>query len=370
MKIKRKMFIYLLMIIFIVLIINTLVIRPNNHIVKGNIRIWVEDKYYSYFTSIAKEFEENNKKVDIEVVSVNQEDYLYKIVNTNSNELPSIVHLDFKELNSIRDKISFTNENSEIIDTYNKNFNSSRLEEVKIKDKYYAIPFTSNPIAIYLRSDILDNFGYKVDDINSWSNLIDIGKDIYIKSNGEINIFSSQDELNIRLLLAAQLVNYEEKNYKNNEIINIINLIYNESFITDNNALCRIGSINFYKELANENIEGIWECKNPPNFNIGENRFYDVGGENLVALNTDNNEEAIKSFISYAATNKELLSKEMLNYNFVPSSLYSLRMKYISEESSKVDGNSPFLILSNIVEKAPEIKNFDKFNEIIYDLYN
>ncbi len=464
MKIRRKLSIYLIIIIFTVLLVNTLVTNTNDHIIKGNINIWVEDKYYSYFTSTAKEFEENNKKVSIKVVSVKQEDYLYKILNTVPNELPSIVHLNFKELNSVIDKIEFTNENKQIIETYNKNFNNSRLEEVQIKDNYYAVPFTSNPIALYLRSDILKKFGYKAEDINSWERLIEIGKDIYTKSNGDINIFSSQDKENIRLLLAAQLVDYEEKSYENNQIndiinsiynesfindsnyicriasidfyklaaqlvdyeeksyennqINdIINSIYNESFINDSNYICRIASIDFYKDLINNSIDGIWECKNPPSLNIGENKFYDIGGENLVALNIENNKEAIKSFISYASTNKELLSKEMLECNFVPSSLYSLRTKNINlniennkeaiksfisyastnkellskemlecnfvpsslyslrtkninKEGTKVQGSSPFLILSNIVEKAPEIKSYDKFNEIIYNVYN
>ncbi|WP_291653900.1 ABC transporter substrate-binding protein [Clostridium sp.] len=370
MKIRRKLLIYLIIIIFTVLLVNTLVINTNDHTIKGDINIWVEDKYYSYFTSIAKEFEENNKRVSIKVVSVKQEEYLYKILNTSQDELPNIVHLDFNELNIIKNRINFTNENKEIIETYNKNFNNSRLEEVKIKDNYYAVPFTSNPIALYLRSDILKKFGYKIEDVNSWENLIEIGKDIYTKSNGEINIFSRKDKKNIELLLAAQLVDYKETSYEINKINEIINSIYNESFIDDNNYLCRISSIDFYKELIDENIAGVWECKNPPSFNIGENKFYDIGGENLVALNIENNKEAIKSFISYASTNKELLSKEMLECNFVPSSLYSLRTRNIKKEGTKVEGNSPFLILSNIVEKAPEIKNYNKFREIIYTLYN
>ena len=54
MKIRRKLSIYLIIIIFTVLLVNTLVTNTNDHIIKGNINIWVEDKYYSYFTSTAK----------------------------------------------------------------------------------------------------------------------------------------------------------------------------------------------------------------------------------------------------------------------------------------------------------------------------
>lgn len=370
MKSRKKMIIYLIIIVCVIFGVNSFVSRSNKHILKGNIIIWTEDKYYSYFTSIGNEFKENNKKVNIEIVNIKQEDYLDKISSADINELPNIVHLNFKELNSIREKINFINENEEIIQTYNKNFNNNRLQEVKIENKYYGVPFTSNPIALYLRSDVLNNFGYKVEDINTWEQLISIGKDIHTKSNGDINIFSSDDKKNIMFLLVAQLVDNEEKNYGDKGITDTINSIYNEEFITDSSSLCRITSIDFYKELVNGATSGVWECKNPPSFNIGENKFYDIGGENLVVLNTENDKEAIKSFISYAATNKELLSKEMLDYNFVPSSLYSLRTKYIDKQSTIVQGNSPFLILNNIVEKAPGIKNYNKFNRIIDNIYN
>lgn len=370
MKIRKKLIIYLLIAIFIIITINIFFAKPSNGMLKGNIVIWSEEKYYSYFTSIAKEFEENNKKVKVQVVKINKGNYLEKISNTDSKDLPNIVYLDFIELNKIKDKLNFKEENKEIIETYSKNFNESRLQEVIINKNYNAVPFTSNPIGLFLRSDILKTYGYKVEDINTWIELVSIGKDIYNKSNGEINIFSSKDRDNINLLITAQLVDLESKGYSEAEIKDTINEVYNNNFINDNNYICRIDSIDFYKDINMNEIDGAWECKNPPSFNIGENRFYDLGGENLVALKVDDNREAIKSFIAYSATHKELLSKELLNYNFVPSSLYSLRIKYDGKSTKTSEGSSPFLILSNIVERAPKIKNYNKFNYIIYDLYN
>lgn len=368
MKIRKKIIVYLLIIVFIMGGISVFISKSNTSLIKGDIVIWTNDKYFSYFNSISREFKKNNKRVNIEVVSIKEEDYLDKILNTEKKLLPNIVHLNFMEIDNIKDKINFTAENKEIIETYSKNFNKSRLQEVKIDDNYYAVPFTSNPIGLFLRSDILSEFGYSVEDVSTWKQLLKIGSDIYNKSNGEISIFSSKDRDNINLLLAAQLVDLQNKNYSNREIIDNINSIYNSNFTNDNNYICRLDSLNFYKELNDSNIDGVWECRNPPTFNIGENRFYDIGGENLVALKIDN-EEAIKSFISYAATNKELLSKELLNSNFVPSSLYSLKIKQLNENIDN-SGNNPFLVLSNIVERAPEITNYELFKDIVYDIYH
>ena len=372
MRIKSKRMLSLLAIFIIILFINLMLSKSNREVLKGDVVVWTDDRYYSYFIDIANEFEKSNKKVHINVVNICEEDYIDKIINSDYMDLPNIAHLNFVEINKLKDKIDFTEENAEIIETYKKNFNESRLEEVKINEDYYAVPFTSNPIALYLRDDILKEYGYEYEDINTWKQLINIGKEIKIKTDGEINIFSSEDNKNIALLILSQLVDDESKEYSKDDIINEFTNIYNEAYITyDNNYLCRVASINFYKEIVSENSQGNWECKNPPSLNIGENKLFDIGGENLVVLKSGKNEETIKEFIAYVATNKELLSKELLEYNFFPSSLYSLKIKY-NEESSDVETeekNSPLLILRNIVERAPGIKNYDKFKDIVFKLY-
>lgn len=376
MRIKRKNLNSLLIVISAVLVISIISSRPrtiniSGNGIKGNIIIWTEEKYYKYFFNIANEFQENNKKVKVEVVNIKKEEYLQKILSTNKEDLPNIVHLDFKELNEIKDKLYFVNENEKIIETYNKNFNKSRVQQIKINGNYDAVPFTSNPITLFLRSDTLNSYGYRVEDIKTWSQLINIGQDINNKSNGEINLFSSEDKDNINLIITAQLVDSLDKKYSKDKVEEEIEKIYSNNFTNDSNYICRITSLSFYKELNEGKINGLWECTNPPTFNVGENRFYDIGGENLVALKINNNGEAIKSFISYAANNKEELSKELINYNFIPSSLYSLKINNAGDINNNIiQGNNPFLILINIVERAPEIKNYKEFEDVIYDIYS
>ena len=106
--------------------------------------------------------------------------------------------------------INFLEENKNIILTYNKTFKESRLQEVKVDDNYNAIPFESNPIALFVRNDILDQYGYKVSDINTWNDLIKIGTEIKSKTSGEFNLFSNEDKDNINLLITAQLVDSEK----------------------------------------------------------------------------------------------------------------------------------------------------------------
>ncbi|MDV4149516.1 ABC transporter substrate-binding protein [Clostridium sp. AL.422] len=368
MRIRKKLVLIVLSVFFIIFSINLFFNKSNREELKGEIVIWTNDLYYTYFLEIANEFIQSNKKVDIEVVSIGKDDYLNRIMNTNEKSLPNIVQLDFMEIDMIKDKIDFIEENKYIIDTYNKNFNDSRLQQVEINENYYGVPFESKPIALYVRSDILSNYGFEVSQLNTWNDLLRVGSEIKSKTAGEINLFSVADKNNIELLVTAQLVDNKDTKYTKVSILEEISKIYNNEFVTeDSNYLFRIASIDFYKDITEGNIAGIWGCKNPPSYSVGENKFYDLGGKSLVALNVDKNREAIKAFIAFASTNKELLSEELLDNKFFPSSLYSLNIKQKESEIVNIEGSSPFLILSNIVERAPIIKDYDRLKEMLYN---
>lgn len=371
MKIKKKATILLLIGFIIIFFINLILIKSNREDLKGDIVVWSDEENYNYFINIANDFKESNRKVNIKVINIGSEKFLDKILNLNEKDWPNIVELNFIEIEKIKEKINFLEENKNIIETYSKNFKDSRLQQVKINDDYYGIPFESNPIALYVRNDILNKYGYEASDLNTWNDLVKIGMEIKAKSFGEINIFSNKDKNNIELLMTSQLVDSKGNIYTKEDILKEINEIYKDEFITEgSNYLYRISSLDFYRDILNRNELGKWECKNPPSYKIGENKLYDIGGKSLVALNVEKNREAIKEFMSFAATNKDLLAKEFLDNNFFPSSLYSLNVKEKDVNRDNIEGSSPFSILVNIVERAPIINNYDKVKEIIYDIYN
>lgn len=367
MVIKRKRILLFLAVFIIVFFIVLFLSKSNSRYLKGDIVVWTEERYYSYFVNIAKEFKESNKKVNIKVLKIDKNEYVNKLLTTDKKDLPNVVQLNFVEIERLKNRIDLLEENKNIIETYKKNFSSSRIKEVEDDGKYYGVPFESKPIALYVREDILNKYGYEIEDINIWSQLINIGNDIKNKSSDEINLFSNKDKMNISILMLSQLV--DKETYSKDKIINEINNIYKEDYVTeDDNYLFRIASLDFYYEIVKGSIKGRWECKNPPSFSVGENRLYDLGGKNLVALNVEKNKEAIKEFIAYSATNKELLSRELLEYEFFPSSLYSLKVKY-EENKENIEGTSPFLTLMNIVERAPSIRNFDVLKEMLLEIY-
>ncbi|MDU5108006.1 ABC transporter substrate-binding protein [Clostridium sp.] len=372
MKIRKRVIFLLIIGFLIIFSINLILSKSNRRDLKGDIVLWSNEENYHYFLEVANEFKERNKKVNIHIINIGSEDCLEKIQELNEKDLPNIVELNFVELEKIKEKIDFIDENKSIIEMYNKNFKDSRIQEIKIHEDYYGVPFESNPIALYVRNDILNKYGYEASELNTWKDLIEVGNEIKNKSSGEINIFSNKDKGNIELLIISQLVDYEKDSYTytKEDILKEFNNIYKDEYIAeDNNYLYRIASLDFYRDIVEDEELGIWTCKNPPSYKIGENKLYALGGKNLVALNVEKNRDAIKEFIAFAATNKDLLSKELRDNKFFPSSLYSLTVKEEENKIENIEGNSPFLILVNIAERAPSIKNFDKLKEILNDIY-
>lgn len=203
MKSKNKYIVGAITIVFIILILYSL--QPiSNEAIKGNIVVWANDYTYDYLFKVAKEFEENNKRTKIKVINISNDEYLNSIKNVEKEKLPNIANLNFIDIQNLHEKVEIISETNEIIETYRNNFNKNRVKQIEYNEKYMGVPLTSRPIAFFIRKDILNEYGYKVEDINTWENLFKIGIDIFNKTNGDIRIFSSKDIDNIKLLMSAE----------------------------------------------------------------------------------------------------------------------------------------------------------------------
>ena len=115
----RKKVVFLVPVVFsIIFFINLFLSNSNRGEIRGEIVVWANEVYYPYFIDIANEFEESNRKVDVKVINVKEEEYLDKIVNTSEKYLPNVVQLNFLEIDKIKDKVDFIQENKDIIEIY------------------------------------------------------------------------------------------------------------------------------------------------------------------------------------------------------------------------------------------------------------
>lgn len=372
MKKVRYVFIILCIVLSIFLLNN---IRSSNkeENIKGNIVIWANEDTYEYLCEYANLFMKSYEKTNVEVSLIYSSNYKDKILSSiNDNSAPHIIQLstnDSRRLIKENNLRKYISEEKGIVESYSSNFSIGRIKEANDKEGLVGVPLTSRPLALYLREDMLAQYGYTYEDINTWDDLKRVGEDILNKTSGEIRILNGvgQDYEDIVSLLVMQAM--EESNDKDkiedmvktrlSEISNIMNTKVDGKF------LARISSINSMRELTALDVSCQWTVNNAPAKLNGSNRFYVSEGYNLLVLNeSEENSALIKKFLEFLATNTEECIKYVKEGKFFSSYLSTYKNKSIEESIKNFSGKSPLVVMSNIYEKAPEINDYEVYLEV------
>ena len=375
MKNKTKLGIVIVAIAVMSIAIVNIVDLNKEDILKGTINIWANEDSYDYLNETAEKFVEINNKAIVNVVKVNNQDYKNNLqAAINSDNLPDIVQLNSQYLRQFEEKYKDStaiDQNTSIIDNYSSNFSKGRIEEINKDNKIIGIPFTSRPLVLYLREDILKTFGYTCENITTWDELIKMGTDVFVKSGGKVKILSAvgQDYKDLVSLLIMQAMEETEKEDEIKAIVNknINNLISNNILNKDENGefIARIASINGMGEL--KTIEGPceWTANNAPAKASGSNRFYVSEGDNLVVIKEDEKTNTLKNkFIEFISTNGKKDINSIKDGKFFLSFLSVYNNKEIEGTVNNFNGKSPLVVMANIAEKAPSINDYDMYFKI------
>lgn len=372
MKNKTK-YVAVFFMLIVIGIISINLFQPNkDQQVKGNIELLVNENYYDYLVECANNFMKQNDKTTISIKKL--EDYNEGVGNeilNNKSRTPNIVQIDrfnFEKLNLSEDKYY---NSDKLLNDYAKNFSKYRVAQVKHDDEYIGIPLTSRPLALYIREDMLNQYGYQRDSFNTWDDVIRIGKDIYEKSNGKVSIINAtgQDyEDLLDLLTMENLNNNNSIDLTKLEVQNMINKLKDSNILNLQDGgefLARISSINAMKEIMALQEKCEWSIGNVPSIKPGTNKFFSSEGDNLLILNKNSdNDKLIEKFITYVITNNEEAAKYVEEGKFFSSYLYTYNDKEIEAPVKNFVGKSPLVVLSNIEEKTPETNDYDKYLKI------
>lgn len=357
---------------FLIVIISINLNEPNkNDKVRGNIQLWASENTYNYLIECANKFMESNEKVSINVNKIDDYNTLKSsLENDKSNDVKMFESSEYELSKLGLDKLNFYNPDETILSVYSNNFSAYRLKQVKSNDKIIGVPLTSRPLGLYLREDLLEEYGYRSDDFNTWDDVIRIGNDIYNKSNESVNILNATNQDYYDLLDLLIMQNLDKEKDKIKEVVNSQleeldnNNILNKS--NDKEYLCKISSINGIKNTVNSDEK--WKIVTPPSNGAGRNKFFSAKGTELYVLKTKNdNSKLIDKFIIFILGN----NKETINYissgDFFSSYLYTYKDKDIENSIANFNGQNPLVVLSNIEEKAYIINDYKKYLEIKAD---
>lgn len=370
---KVRYFFIMLFIVLSIFLLNNIRSSNKEENIKGNIVIWANEDTYDYLCEYANLFMKSYDKTKVEVSLIYSSNYKDKILSSiNNNSTPDIIQLstnDSRRLIKENDLRKYISEEKGIVDSYSSNFSVGRIKEANDKEGLVGVPLTSRPLALYLREDMLAQYGYTYEDINTWDDLKRIGEDILEKTSGEVRILNGvgQDYEDIVSLLVMQAM--EESNDKGkieelvktrlSEISNIMNTKVDGKF------LARISSINSMRELKALDVPCEWTANNAPAKLNGSNKFYVAEGYNLLVFDeSEENSALIKRFLEFLATNTEESIKYVKEGKFFSSYLSTYKNKSIEESIKNFSGKSPLVVMSNIYEKAPEINDYEVYLEV------
>lgn len=375
MKNKTKLVIMIIAIAVMSIVIVNIVDFNKEDTLKGTIDIWANENSYDYLKETAEKFVEINDRAIVNVVKVNNKDYKNNLQDAiNSGDLPDIVQLNSQYLRGFEEKYKDSiaiEQNTSIIDNYSSNFSKGRIEEINKANKIIGIPFTSRPLVLYLREDMLKTFGYTSENITTWDEFIKMGQDVFAKSGGKVKILNAvgQDYQDLVSLLVMQAMEETEKEDEIKTITNnnINGLISNNILNKDENRefLARISSVNGMGELKTIEVPCEWTANNAPAKASGRNRFYVSEGDNLVVIKEDKKTNNVKNkFIEFIATNEKNDITTIKDGKFFLSFLSVYNNKEIEENVNNFKGKAPLVVMANIAEKAPSISDYDMYFKI------
>ncbi|BCZ44376.1 hypothetical protein psyc5s11_04430 [Clostridium gelidum] len=363
---------------FVIGIISINLYQPNKEQqVKGSIELLVNENSYEYLVECANNFMKLNDKTLISIKKLESYNQITDKVQVNTKiKTPNIAQIDRFNFEKLKlNNYEYYNKDNKLLNNYAKNFSEYRVNQVKYGDNSIGIPLNSRPLAFYVREDMLREYGYKRESMNTWEDIVRIGKDIYTKSNGKVSIINAtgQDYEDLLDLLTMESFSNDKsidqiklevqamiKNLKDN---NILNLQDGGKF------LARISSVNAMKEIMVLEEICEWSTGNVPSIKPGANKFFASEGDNLLVLNQNtDNEKLIEKFITYVITNNKETVKYVKQGKFFSSYLYTYSSKEIEENVKNFVGKSPLVVLSNIEEKTPGINDYDKYIKIKQEL--
>lgn len=371
----KTIIIAIITVIVSILIINFFT-KDREGVISGTITV-VTDKYTNeYISELAENYMNGHSrtKINIELID-NIKDLDNKFKEGKKDNLPNIAILNSYELDYLKNKYKLNFENEEdLLNIYKRNFTKSSLQQITIDGKEMGIPLTTNPLVLYLREDILKQYGYKSSDINTWDGFIEVSKNIYKKSNGKYKGLSTIDDDYENLIKVLIMQNIDYFNNKE-EVIKSVKKDYKN--LEDNKILARegddffaiISSINTMKTLKGLRRKCEWTVNDIPAYKIGSNRFYVADGYSSFVINNDKkNRELINSFSEYMITNTDIALEYALNGDLFPTYIYAYNNKEIEKSMNNFIGKSPLVVMSNISKKAPKIKNYNLYKEVKKEL--
>lgn len=189
----------------------------------NTVTIWAWDEAFNIVAANeAKEiYEKENPDVDIEVVTMAQDDIVAKLNTSLSSGsydgLPDVVLIEDYKIQGYL--TAYPNEFADLSDIASVNdFAQYKTGVNQIDGKMYGIPFDSGVAALFYRTDFIEQAGYTKQDMENltWEKYIEIGKAVKEKCGVDMCTLDPSDIGQIRMMMQSAGTWYTDEDGKVN----------------------------------------------------------------------------------------------------------------------------------------------------------
>lgn len=187
------------------------------------ISVWCWDDAFNVVGAkmAAERYEAKHPDVKVKVLSIGQPDIIQKLNASlgakNVRGLPDVVLIeDYRVQNFLTGYPDFLKDLSNVIDS--SKFVDYKIAASSYEGKHYGVPFDSGITVNYLRTDILEKAGLKVEDFENitWDKYLEYGKQIKEKTGAYLFGFDPNDLGIVRVMMQSAGMWYTDENGKIN----------------------------------------------------------------------------------------------------------------------------------------------------------
>jgi lactose/L-arabinose transport system substrate-binding protein len=387
---KRKIFSFLLILIFALSILSGCkkTEQTSNQPTEksGKITIWAWDPNFNIaiMNEAKARYTKDNPKVEVEIVDMAKADLeqkLHTMLASGVKEgLPDIVLIeDYNAQKYLRSYPGAFADLTGKID--HSKFANYKVSLMTVDGKIYGVPFDSGATGFFYRKDILEQAGYKPEDLSNitWDQFIEIGKNVKKKTGKAMLGFGLDDGGLMRVMLQSAGQWYFDKdgnvNLVNNEALKEAVKTYKA--IVDSGIIKKTSGWNEWVAAFNKgdtasvvtgvwiigsikaeaSQSGKWAVAPTPRLNIsGSKNASNLGGSSWYVLENSKNKDVAIDFLNKIyAGDVDFYQKILVERGAVGSYIPAQTGDAYSKEDTFFGGQKVFLDFSKWMQEIPSV---------------
>ncbi|WP_087974254.1 ABC transporter substrate-binding protein [Oceanobacillus rekensis] len=332
-----------------------------------------------------EEYKAEHPDFKLNIIENAQDDIIQKLNTTLSSGstkgLPNIVLIEDYRAKSFLE--AYPGSFYELTDKFDtSDFIPYKIAATSIEDKNYAIPFDTGSTGLYVRTDLLEQAGYTVEDLQNidWNQYIEIGKDVK-EATGKKLITNNHNDLGIlRIMMQSSGTWYTEEdgvttNIANNEALKIAFKVYKDLVDEDlmnvhSDWSQQIQALNSGKVAsipignwitpsikAEESQTGDWAVAPIPSLPGMEESVHasNLGGASWYVLNIEGKEEAVDFLTTTFSSNVDFYQELVSEVGAIGTYIPGTEGKAYKAKDDYFGGQAIYEDFTNWSKEIPEV---------------